>query len=331
MMEPDQNQGAHLDGRRDTGGVNNNNNNKLPETNTVESPDASGNSQQTNFPGFTMIPPHEARRRQVLMVAQRGEEDLQKLKESRKAAPIDEPPERLGGRGSLDEARRKQQAQLGQARLQKRLQKKDLDMRSRTEEQEENQRMKDEQREKAKQLEENTKQRAQRRSQALREDHVRATETFLQNLQHQDSLPASLPRGGEERERWRGAESSGLHLKKRQQTLPVPQGQTLQDDPREREMGSGREQADHKMPLNSAFLDGLVGRPVTHVAKDPPQDRARWPESPKEPKPDAELELVVTNLELLFPECSRRFLEDIVLQCDGDAEQASDLLSQTLS
>ncbi|CAL8266657.1 unnamed protein product [Lota lota] len=358
-MDSDPNYEDNLNGRRnpDNGAANRQNND-------VVSPDnASGIAQETDtFTGFTRVAPNETRRRQLQMIAQKEEEDYQKFRESLRVVHIDEPPELLGGGVSLAEVRRRQQTQLDQSRIQKRLKKVDMDRRRRAEEEEENQRLKDEQREKAELHEQRTKQQEQKRSQQLRPEQLRVTESFLQKLQREGSSPASsnsrsqshsLHGGGEENEGRRGAEISSLHLKKKEQTLPVPRGQTLQDDPRERDVGSGREQANHRM-LNSAFLDRLEGRgragdafafrdsenwesqrseppqcSIAHPTPDPPQSDAEWPELAKDM--EAEFEWAVKKLEVTFPECNQRFLEDILNQCNGDWQQAATLLHETMS
>ncbi|XP_030198892.1 epithelial-stromal interaction protein 1 [Gadus morhua] len=360
-MDSDPNYQNNLNGRGnpDNGAVNRQNN-----ANDVVSPDnGSGNARDTEtFTGFTRVAPNETRRRQLQNMAQKEEADFQKYRESLKPVTIDEPPELLGGGVSLAEARRRQQTQLDQSRIQKRMKKMELDRRRRAEEEEENQRLKDEQRQKAEQYERRSKQQEQKRSQQLRQEHCRVTETFLQKLQGEGSSPASsssgsqthaLHGGGEENEWWRGPESSGLHLKKKEQTLPVPRGQTLQDDPRVRAMGSGQEQADHRK-LNSAFLDRLENRgraddalafrdseswesqrpeppqcSVAHTTPDAPQSDAEWPELAADL--EAEFDWAVQKLKVTFPECNRRFLEDILNQCDGDCQQAAALLHETMS
>ncbi|CAL8342012.1 unnamed protein product [Boreogadus saida] len=352
-MDSDPNYQNNLNGRGnpDNGAVNRQNN-----TNDVVSPDnGSGNARDTEtFTGFTRVAPNETRRLQLQNMAQKEEADFQKYRESLKPVTIDEPPELLGGGVSLAEARRRQQTQLDQSRIQKRMKKMELDSRRRAEEEEENQRLKDEQRQKAEQYERRSKQQEQKRSQQLRQEHCRVTETFLQKLQGEGSSPASsssgsqthaLHGGGEENEWWRGPESPGLHLKKKEQTL--------QDDPRVRAMGSGQEQADHRK-LNSAFLDRLENRgraddalafrdseswesqrseppqcSVAHTAPDPPQSDAEWPELAADL--EAEFDWAVQKLKVTFPECNRRFLEDILNQCDGDCQQAAALLHETMS
>ncbi|CAL8321282.1 unnamed protein product [Merluccius merluccius] len=277
---------------------------------------ADGNANSTNiFTGFTMVAPNETRRRELQTIAQKGEDDLQRLRGSLRAAVIDEPPETL-----------------------------------------------ERQQERARQQEE-------KRSQQLRLEHLRAAAegcflsrhtvaVELRSTEAPRRLGAPEPHDDyfnhgrrEESEWWSGVESSGPHLNS-EQTLPVPRGQTLQDDPREREVGPGQEQAHHRI-TNSAFLDRLEARgrpsdassfrdaegcesgrsqspqrPVAHPTPDPPQDDAGWSELATELQ--SHNEWAVTKLEVRFPEVCRRFLEDILTQCDGDWQQAAALLSETL-
>ena len=43
------------------------------------------------------------------------------------------------------------------------------------------------------------------------------------------------------------------------------------------------------------------------------------------------MDWAVQKLEVTFPECNRRFLEDILNQCNGDCQKAAALLHETMS
>uniref|UniRef100_A0A4W5LA41 CUE domain-containing protein n=1 Tax=Hucho hucho TaxID=62062 RepID=A0A4W5LA41_9TELE len=263
-------------------------------------------TQPRHSDGFTMIPPIESRRSKLQRMAQKEEEDLQRWKEANRPGPVQLAPERLGGAVSLAEARERQLLELRRSKLQKQLRKEEMDRQRKQAEEEENDRMKAKQREKA-------------RAQEYRADR-------------------------------REVENTALQLKKEEQRTKsevLEEKESDQEEERRRELRRGR----------SAFLDRLQGggtevaggqielqRPPvpmvedrrdwqTHSQTSQPQDTFTSPEPApahsisewrEETNPD--FEWVVMKLQNSFPFCERPFLEDIVIQCNGDCQQAYDLL-----
>ncbi|XP_067460266.1 epithelial-stromal interaction protein 1 isoform X1 [Thunnus thynnus] len=306
------------------------------DRNAPDSGNPQGTDRQAQYSGgFTMIPPNESRRSKITTMAQKEEEEFQRWKESHRAPPVHLNPERLGGDGTLAEARRRQLTDLRCSKLQKKLKQEDLDKRRRQEEEEKSQRMKAEQREKAERLEEKRRQEEQKRREQFRQDHRRRTDDFLQRFERR--APGPL------------ASSSATHTSSGSEALKTKQ--------RETPVKSEREVEEERRRVNSAFLDKLEGRsreseteakresfsqasevfrhqpsntpgqqlPPTHLRPDPGQDRAEE----ADPQPDYEWDLM--KLMSNFPDCSRVFLEDILDQCNGDYEQAYTILISSLS
>lgn len=287
--------------------------------------------QPQHSSGFTMIPPNESRRHKAKMMAQKEEEELQRWREANRPPAVRLSPEKLGGNVGLSEVREKQQAELRCSKLQRKLKKEELDRRRRQEEEEELQKMKAQQREKAERLEQRRRQEEQRRTQLHREDHHRATESFLQRIER--TAPGPL------------ASSSATHTSSRSETADSSEA--------ERRPKSERDvQQDHRR-VNSAFLDRLEGRgreseegvkederpyftfndcnvaeqepPRTHLDTDPEQSWTQEADS------DPDYDWALMKLENRFPDCCRVFLEDILDQCRGDYEEAHMLLLSSLS
>ncbi|CDQ83183.1 epithelial-stromal interaction protein 1 isoform X1 [Oncorhynchus mykiss] len=309
--------------------------------------------------GFTMIPPIESRRSKLQMMAQKEEEDLQRWKEANRPGPVQLAPERLGGAVSLAEARERQLFELRRSKLQKQLRKEEMDRQRKQAEEEENDRMKAKQRDKAERLEERREQEERQRREVLQQDHLRKTKQFLQRVERSDAAPLAVTsashtspwaRAQEYRSERREEENTALQLKKEEQRMKsevLEEKESNQEEERMRELRRGR----------SAFLDRLQGggtevaggqnelqRPPvalgedrsgwqTHSQTSRPQDTFTSPEPDpthstsewrEETNPD--FEWVVMKLQNSFPFCERPFLEDIVIQCNGDYQQAYDLL-----
>ncbi|XP_064800394.1 epithelial-stromal interaction protein 1 isoform X1 [Oncorhynchus masou masou] len=163
-------------------------------------------------------------------------------------------------------------------------------------------------------------------------------------------VPVLQARAQEYRSERREEENTALQLKKEEQrkkTEVLEEKESDQEEERMRELRRGR----------SAFLDRLQGG-VTEVAgghielQRPPvameEDRRGWQthsqtSRPQDtftsPEPDPahstsewreetnpDFEWVVMKLQNSFTFCERPFLEDIVIQCNGDYQQAYDLL-----
>lgn len=265
------------------------------------------------------------------MIAQKGEETLQRVKEANRVPFVHTAPETLGGTVSLAEARQKQYTDSRCSKLQKKLRKEELDRRRRQEEEEELQKMKSKKREEAERLEERKRQEEQRRRELLQPDHLRKTKSFLQSFDR--TAPGPL------------ASSSATHHHTSSGTELVASKQKSK---------SLKElQQEHKR-VNSAFLDRLEGQsrgcereaeapedftyqlsnspgqqpPLTHQDTDPELSCSGWTEE-ADPQPDYDWALM--KLMNSFPDCCKVFLEDILNQCNGDYEQAYTLLITTLS
>ncbi|XP_070770740.1 epithelial-stromal interaction protein 1 [Enoplosus armatus] len=335
-MDPHQN---HLNPGRNISGASGNE--QTPGNPASDAPDSRSPHATDRRPqhsgGFTVIPPNESRRNMMRMTAQKEEEALQQWKEANRAPAVHLNPERLGGNGTLAEAREKQFTDLRCSKLQKQLRKEELDKRRRQEEEEELRKKKAVQREKAELQEERRRQEDRRRSQQLKQDHTRTTETFLQRFERTAPGPP--------------ASSSATHTSSRSEAGEVKQ-KSVRDV-----------QLEHRR-VNSAFLDRLEGResekeakgggvreaerpslvsedfrrqpsntpgqqlPLAHLNPDPEQSCCDWTEE-ADPEPDYDWALM--KLITVFPDCSRVFLEDILDQCDGDYERAYTLLMCTLS
>ncbi|XP_075966404.1 epithelial-stromal interaction protein 1 [Anarhichas minor] len=316
---------------------------QTPENTNRDAPD-SGNPQATGRQpqysgGYTVIPPNESRRNELLRIAQKEEEDRQRWKEANRVPSVHVTPAKLGGSATLSGAREKQHTDSRCSKLQKRLKKEDLDKKKRQEEDEENQKKKDIQREKADRLEERKRQEEQRRREQLSQDHARKTESFLQRFER--TAPGPL------------ASSSAAHMSSRSGAVESKQREDL--------TGVRDVQQEHTR-VNQAFLDNLEGRrggsekdtkeegvwecpslasedfrhrpanprghqlPPSQPNPDPDQCFADWT---VEADPDYDWALV--KLKKSFPDCSRVFLEDILEQCNSDYEQAYTLLDCTMN
>ncbi|XP_054471239.1 epithelial-stromal interaction protein 1 [Anoplopoma fimbria] len=302
-------------------------------------PQATGRQPQYSG-GFTVIPPNESRRNQILTTAQKEEEALQRWKEANRVPSVHVNPERLGGSATLTGAREKQLSDLRCSKLQKKLKKEALDKKKRQEEEEEYQKMKDIQRKKAELLEEKRQQEEQRRREQHRQDHVRKTESFLQRFER--TAPGPL------------ASSSAAHTSSR--------SEAVESNQREEKKGVRDVEQDHRR-VNQAFLDNLEGRgsrsedgtnmggvrecsflasenfghqpsnpagqqlPPAHLNPDPDQSFvADWTD-----EADPHYDWALMKLMSIFPDCSKAFLEDILDQCNNDYEQAYTLLNCTMN
>ncbi|KAK5860625.1 hypothetical protein PBY51_022087 [Eleginops maclovinus] len=288
-----------------------------PDSPSGEAAEARNTPATTREPqysvGYTMIPPNESRRSKTQMMAQKEEEAFQRWREENRPQPVQPVSEKLGGTATMCAAREKQLSELRSAKLQKKLKQEEADKKRRQEEEEENQRMKDKQREKAERLEERERQEHQRRREQHRPDQLRKTETFLQRFER--SVPSSL------------ASAGATHTPSRNEAAA----------------GSVRDvQLEHRR-VNAAFLDRLEGRgeetkqesiqetpcPSSafedfnynppHLNPEPEHSYLEWTE-------EAELEPDLKRLMESFPGYSTDFLEDILVQCNRDCEEAYALL-----
>ncbi|XP_028292458.1 epithelial-stromal interaction protein 1 [Gouania willdenowi] len=126
---------------------------------------------------FSMFPPNQRRRNEMMSVAQKEEELLQKHKENNKVSAVHTHPEQLGGYASLPEVRAQQAMALKCSKFEKKVKKMDLDERRRQEEREKDENMKAEQRRKAERLEKKMEEKAkQERNDPIRQ---RVNSAFL--------------------------------------------------------------------------------------------------------------------------------------------------------
>ncbi|XP_076011618.1 epithelial-stromal interaction protein 1 [Genypterus blacodes] len=278
--------------------------------------------------GFTMVAPNESRRTNLMKVAQKGEEDLQKWREANRVTSVQETPERLGGNVTMAEARNRQFGASRNAKLQKKIEKQDLDKKKRQEEEEQLQRMKDIQRGRGVRLEQSNQEQERRRREQFRQDQLRKSEMFLQKFERTAQAPL--------------ASSCATHTS--------PWSEAVENKPSKKSQKDL--QLDHSR-VNSAFLDKLEGqsrgsktevkteavweeeRPCLSSAElgerarqssgqdatdDPEQTASGWAD-------EADYDWDLEKLVMEFPNCSRIFLEDIIDQCDGDYEKVVMLLS----
>lgn len=223
-------------------GVPGNEEDNTPENSNRDDPDGKQQQPTDREPqhsgGFTVIPPNESRRSQITRMAQQEEQEYQRWKEANRPPAVHLNPERLGGGGTMAEAREKQLAGLRCSKLEKKLKKEEMDRRKREEEEEKFQMMKAVQREKAERLEERRRQEDQRRREQHQQDHLRATERFLQRLER--TAPGPL------------ASSSATPTSSRSEAMQGPQ--------REKEPKSVKDVQQEHRRVNAAFLDRLEGR-----------------------------------------------------------------------
>ncbi|XP_061647335.1 epithelial-stromal interaction protein 1 isoform X2 [Phyllopteryx taeniolatus] len=132
--------------------------------------------------GVTVISPIESRRNEMRMMAEKEEEELQKLKEALRLTHVHTTPQRLGGDATLAQVRERQSADLRCSKMQKKLKQETLAQKKRKEEEDELQWKKDEHRKKAERLEERKKAEQQRRREDLQQDHAQVNSAFLDKL-----------------------------------------------------------------------------------------------------------------------------------------------------
>ncbi|XP_027020204.2 epithelial-stromal interaction protein 1 isoform X1 [Tachysurus fulvidraco] len=304
--------------------------------------------------GYTMIPPNESRRSKLLRMSQTEQEDLQRWKEEHRPGPVQLAPVRLGGAVSLSEVRQRQQAASQRSKLQKKLQQEDMDRRKRQAEEEENEMKKAIQRDKANKLEWKKKQEEEERKKLYQHDLLMKREAHLQKLERSSSVPmvassstptSSWARGHEHREARKAEEQDNLQQKKDEQRR---KSQILEEKNKQEEEDRKRQMENERLRVNSAFLDRLEARGSGTASEslpctpelgnfwqmEEPQDPASSPVSfPSQlhtdsaAVEDSDIECVVLKLQSMFPYCEQQYLEEIVSQCNGNYQQAYDLLN----
>ncbi|XP_059355619.1 epithelial-stromal interaction protein 1-like [Carassius carassius] len=311
-------------------------------------------NQPTHADGYTKIPPNESKWSKLQRTAQEGEEKLRRLKEENRPGPIQLAPERLGGAESLAEVRQRQQEDLRRSKLRKKLQKEEMDQNKRQAEEQKNERMKALQREKATKLEMSKKQRDEQRQKLYQDDKQMKTEEFLQRIERSsssvsmaasNSMPASSrTKNHEYREVRREEENADLLKKKEEQRRKaevLEEKQKQQEEDRKR-----RTEADHQR-VNMAFLNHLEAGSSGMVPEstnvwlddddddddDELQDTAlSTVPNPSQVHTDCEEEddcghmWTLMKLQNRFPYYELDMLEEIIKQCNGNYQQAYELL-----
>lgn len=156
------------------------NNNSPSDTATRTAPDRQQQPQYVS--GYTVITPNESRRNNLKTMAQREEEQFQRYREAQRSVHVHVNPERLGGSGTLQEARDRQFMGQRCSKLQKKLKREEEERRRKEQEERENQKMKDKQREKAEQLEQKKRQEDIRRREQFQLDHTRSDSITFTSL-----------------------------------------------------------------------------------------------------------------------------------------------------
>nr|XP_055070743.1 epithelial-stromal interaction protein 1 [Misgurnus anguillicaudatus] len=323
-----------------------------PTTSNVEVRD-----QPKYADGYTLIPPNKSKHSELQRIVQKDEEVLRRWKEENRPGPIQLDPMRLGGAVSLAEVRQKQQQEARFAKTKKKLQKEDTDRKKREREEEEMKRMKAEQREKAIKLEARRKEEEQSRQDLYQQDHRMKNMDYLKRMKSDsstvsmaasNSIPAtSWAKCHEYRESKRQEDNAALLEKKaeqRRKTELLEEKQKREEEERKRQIESDRQR------VNLAFLNRLeavsLGRvsepvanpPVTSNVYQDDDDEDEGPTSSAGLNPsqahrdsgaqeDCDHMWAVMKLQHNFPYYERDMLEDIVRQCNGNYQQAYELLN----
>ncbi|KAM9486407.1 epithelial-stromal interaction protein 1 isoform 2-T2 [Clarias gariepinus] len=304
--------------------------------------------------GYTMIQPKESTRQKLLRMSQKEENDRQRWKEQHRPGPIHLAPEKLGGNVSLSEVRQKQQAVARHSKLQKKLRKEDMDQRKRQEEEEKNQHMKDIQREKANKLEMKKKQEEEQRKKLYQHEMQMKREAHLQRLERSGSVPmaassstpaSSWALGHKYREGRKAEEEMTLQQMKDEQRR---KSEILEEKHKQEEEDRQRQTENERLRVNSAFLDRLEARGSGRASEllpctpelsnvwqtEEPQDPASSPvpfpsqlHTDSAAEEDTDIDWVIMKLQNHFSYCEREYLEEIVTQCNGNYQQAYDLLN----
>ncbi|XP_046701850.1 epithelial-stromal interaction protein 1 isoform X2 [Silurus meridionalis] len=334
--------------------VNEEQNDRNDNYSTNQSTQPQDSRNPTHSGGYSMIPPIESRRNKLLNMSQKELDDLQRYKEEHRPGPIQLSPKKLGGDISLSAVRQKQQMLASQSKLQKKLKQQDMDRRKRQEEEEKIQMMRDIQREKANKLEMKKKQEEERRQELYQHELLMKREAHLQRLERSSPVPiaassatptSSWARGHEYREARKAEEQVTLQQNRDEQRK---KSQLLEEKQKQEEEDRKRQMENERLCVNSAFLDRLEARGSGSVSEllpwtqelgnvwqtEEPQDPASSPlpfpsqlQTDSAAEEDTDIEWVVMKLQTKFSYCEREFLESIVSQCNGNYQQAYDLLN----
>ncbi|XP_051839821.1 epithelial-stromal interaction protein 1 isoform X1 [Antechinus flavipes] len=127
----------------------------------------SGPQNQKPMAGFTVIAPDQIRRDKLMRTAKKELEDLEKWKQQERSRPIHTKPNKLGGKQSEAEVRKKQQHQLLQSKYQQKLKREECVRVQKEVEEAKLQAIKAIQREKSNKLEEKTRLQEKQRREAF--------------------------------------------------------------------------------------------------------------------------------------------------------------------
>ncbi|XP_074155274.1 epithelial-stromal interaction protein 1 [Sminthopsis crassicaudata] len=127
----------------------------------------SGPQNQEPMAGFTVIAPDQTRRDKLMRTAKKELEDLEKWKQQERSKPIHTKPNKLGGKQSEAEVRKKQQHQLLQSKYQQKLKREECVRVQKEVEEAKLQAIKAIQREKSNKLEEKTRLQEKQRREAF--------------------------------------------------------------------------------------------------------------------------------------------------------------------
>lgn len=326
------------------------------QQNSPTTSNAQVRDQPTYANGYTLIPPNKSKHSELQRMIQKEEEGLRRWKEDNRPGPFQLNPERLGGAVSLVEVRQKQQQEARNAKTRKKLQKEETDRKKREAEEEEIKRMKAEQREKAIKLEATRKQEDRRRQDLYQHDHQMKNMEYFKGMETDsrtvsmtasNSIPASSwAKCHEYRESKRQEDNAALLQKKaeqRRKTELLEEKQKRDEDERRRQIESDRQR------VNSDFLKRLeavsLGRVSEPVANPPVSSNVYLDDDDEEAPPssaglkpsqahtdsgeqeDCDQMWAVMKLQHHFPYYERDMLEDIVRQCNGNYQQAYELLN----
>ncbi|XP_030614182.1 epithelial-stromal interaction protein 1 [Archocentrus centrarchus] len=312
---------------------------------TLPNPNVQGNPQvaarQPRYSdGYTMIPPNESKRSEIKTMAQKEEEALNRWKETQRVSSVHLNPERLGGDVTLVEVRQRQQTELYSTKLQKKIKKAEDDKRRKQEEEEKLQEKKNIQRKKAELLDERKHREYQRRREELEPDRLRTQESFLQMLERTAPNSSASISAMQTSSRSTDVESKQTKEPKSLREVQLEhkrvnaafldklehQGRGSETEPK---IGSAQEAECSHLAAEDFRQQATTGQvPLSHLKPDPEQSCSG---STQEADPEAEYDWALMKLINRFPDCNKSFLEDILMQCNKDYEEAYTLLISTFS
>ncbi|CAL9690469.1 unnamed protein product [Knipowitschia caucasica] len=259
--------------------------------------------QQQHQSGYTVIRPNETRRNDLTMVAQSEVERLKALREAQRSAPVHIDPQRVGGNGTMAEAREQQFRKQRSLKSQKRLKMEEEKKRKKEEEERENQIVKDKAREQAEKQAQKREKEDISRKKKFDPDRQRCLERYERN----------------------GSSSTIGPL---EQNTPSPDARDMPKVKTEQE-----KRMDHER-RNATFLDKIEQQMKNlNGGGESPEpicsgSSAGGGATNTVPTSGPDFEWALMKLMRKFPSFDKDFLGDILGQFNGDFEQASALLSE---